>query len=166
MRLWRRHRLWWPCASQTWDGVSSSAANWGYARGLTLPLSSRLLLGRYSEGHDGIPWVLEPSWKFSVKSLYRKLCQGTLEHFSDIWKVVVPMKVRIFLWQLVRKHLPSNDNINCRRGPLSGRCAFCADAEDTAHIFFLCSLARFMRSAVREQLLLETCLICGCVNPR
>jgi mannosylglycoprotein endo-beta-mannosidase len=106
-----------------------------------------------SDGPDIISWALEPSGKFSVKSLYRKLCQGTpRKHFSDIWKIAVPMKIRIFIWQLLRKRLPSNDNIRRRRGPSSGRCALCSDWEDTTHIFFLCPLARFMWSAVRELL--------------
>jgi hypothetical protein len=106
-----------------------------------------------SEGQDVISWALELSGKFSVKSLYRKLFQGTpRKHFSDIWKVDVPMKICIFLWQLLRKRLPSNDNIHRIRSPSSGRCALCSEAEDTAHIFFLCPLARFMWSAVRELL--------------
>ncbi|XP_071677232.1 uncharacterized protein [Lolium perenne] len=106
-----------------------------------------------SDGPDIISWALEPSGKFSVKSLYRRLCQGTpRKHFSDIWKIAVPMKIRIFIWQLLRNRLPSNDNIRRRRGPSSGRCALCSEVEDTAHIFFLCPLARFMWSAVRELL--------------
>jgi hypothetical protein len=62
------------------------------------------------------------------------------------------MKVCIFLWQLLQKRLPSNDNIHRRRGPLSGRCALCSEMEGTTHIFFLCPLERFMWSAVRELL--------------
>jgi hypothetical protein len=108
------------CAAEGWQVT--------FRRGLgtreRMDLNSILagILGVHlSEGQDVISWLLEPSGKFSVKSLYRKLCQGTpRKHFSDIWKVAVPMKVRIFLWQLVRKCLPSNDNIRRRRGPSTG----------------------------------------------
>jgi hypothetical protein len=60
--------------------------------------------------------------------------------------------VRIFLWQLARKRLPSNENIRRRRGPTTGACALCGETEDNNHIFFSCPLAKFMWSAVRELL--------------
>ena len=85
--------------------------------------------------------------------LYLKLCQGSpRKHFSEIWGIAVSLKIRVFLWQLVRKRLPSSDNICRRRGPASGRCALCDEPEDTNHIFFGCTLARFLWSAVRELL--------------
>jgi hypothetical protein len=74
------------------------------------------------------------------------------KHFREISKIAVPMKIRIFLWQLVRKRLPSNDNVHRRHGPSNGRCAMCDEFEDTSHIFFRCPLAKFMWSAVRELL--------------
>ena len=106
-----------------------------------------------SEGADSLEWMLTPSRKFSVKSLYLMLCQGLPhKHFCQIWGIGVPLKIRIFLWQLARKRLPSNDNIARRKGPSTGRCGLCGDPEDTNHIFFDCTLAKFMWSAVRELL--------------
>ena len=88
-----------------------------------------------------------------VCSLYNKLCQGSpRKHFLEIWRIAVPQKIKIVLWQLIRKRLPSNDNIRRRRGPTTGRCALCDEFEDTNHIFFTCPLARFMWSAVQELL--------------
>ena len=106
-----------------------------------------------SGGADSLEWMLTPSRKFSVKSLYLKLCQGLPQkHFCQIWGIGVPLKIRIFLWQLARKRLPSNDNIARRKGPSTGRCGLCGDPEDTNRIFFDCSLAKFLWSAVRELL--------------
>ena len=62
------------------------------------------------------------------------------------------MKIRVFLWQLVRKRLPTNGNIHSRHGPSTGNCALCGEFEDEDHIFFSCHLAKFMWSAVRELL--------------
>jgi hypothetical protein len=91
---------------------------------------------------DLITWALEPSGKFSVRSLYKKLCQGTpRKQYSDLWRVV-PLKIRVFLWQLVWR----------RHGPSSGRCIMCDNWEDTNHISFSCPLAKFMWSAVGELL--------------
>ena len=106
-----------------------------------------------SEGQDSFSWHLEPSRKFSVKSLYSKLCLGTpRKHFREIWGIAIPLKIRVFLWQLAWKRLPSCDNIIRRRGPSNGLCSLCGQFEDTNHIFFGCSLAKFLWSAVRELL--------------
>ena len=106
-----------------------------------------------SQGPDRLIWALEPSGRFSVSLLYRKLCEGTpRKHFCEIWRVAAPWKIKVFLWQLIRKRLPSNDNIRHRHGPSNGRCALCGEFEDTNHIFFTCPLAKFMWSAMRELL--------------
>jgi hypothetical protein len=98
-------------------------------------------------------WTLETSGRFSVRSLYLKLCQGTpSKYFSDLWRIGVTMKVQIFLCQVARKRLPSNENIRRRRGSAMGACALCWETEDNNHIFFSCPLAKFMWSAVRELL--------------
>jgi hypothetical protein len=88
-----------------------------------------------------------------VRSLYRRLCEGSpRRHYTAIWRIAVPLMIRVFLWQLIRKRLPTNGNICQRQGPTTGRCALCGEHEDTNHIFFECHLARFMWSAVRELL--------------
>jgi hypothetical protein len=102
---------------------------------------------------DCMSWVLEPSGRFTVRSLYRKLCEGNpSKFFGAIWHFAIPSRIRIFLSQLARKRLPTNANIRQRRGPSTGRCALCGEFEDTNHIFFECGLAKFLWSAVRELL--------------
>jgi hypothetical protein len=68
------------------------------------------------QGKDQIRWHLENSRKFSVKSLYFKLSQGTsVAHFKDMWESRVPLKIKIFSWQLALDKLPSNLQIATRR---------------------------------------------------
>ncbi|KAK1607529.1 hypothetical protein QYE76_031202 [Lolium multiflorum] len=106
-----------------------------------------------SEPQDRISWSLEPNGKFSVRSLYKSLCQDIPhKYYGIVWEIKVPLKVRIFLWQLSKRRLPSNDNIRRRKGPSNGTCALCLEVEDNNHIFFRCPLARFMWSAVRDLL--------------
>jgi hypothetical protein len=108
---------------------------------------------RPADSPGRMTWVLEPSGRFTVRSLYRKLCEGTpSKFFVAIWHLAIPSRIRIFLWQLARKRLPTNDNIRQRRGPSTGRCALCGEIEDTNHIFFECGMAKFMWSAVRKLL--------------
>ena len=52
---------------------------------------------RPSEDPDTISWALEPSGVFSTRSLYRKLCTCPSSLIAkDIWKVRVPLKIKIF----------------------------------------------------------------------
>ena len=64
----------------------------------------------------------------------------------------IPLKIRIFLCQPIRKRLPSNYTTRHRQGPSNGWCSLCGQREDVDHILFTCSLTRFMWSAVRELL--------------
>ena len=68
----------------------------------------------------------------------------------EIWRADAPLKVRIFLWQLARRLLPSNDQIALRHGPSNGQCALCGEPENVDHIFFGCVLAKFIWSGLRE----------------
>jgi hypothetical protein len=65
---------------------------WGnLSREVTVPPTSEL--------QDDISWAIEPSRILSVRSMYPKLCQGIPnKHFSDLWRIAIPMKVHIFLW--------------------------------------------------------------------
>ena len=94
---------------------------------------------------DGL-WNLQGGSQFD-------LCQGTpKKHFGYIWRIAIPLQIQVFLWQLVRKRLPTRANIVHRHGPSSGVCALCGEYEYTNHIFCTCPLAKFMWSAVRELL--------------
>jgi hypothetical protein len=56
-----------------------------------------MLLGtNLSSRPDELTWTLERSGKFSVNSLYRKLCQGIVrKHYSELWRVAIPLKISV-----------------------------------------------------------------------
>jgi hypothetical protein len=98
-----------------------------------------------------ISWRLEPSWLFSTRSLYLGLCKGHEVPLTKfIWNYPLPLKIKVFTWQLARGRLPSNDQIYSRGGPSDGTCALCGHPENVDHIFFQCHLANFMWSGLRE----------------
>jgi hypothetical protein len=85
--------------------------------------------------------------------MYNKLSESASVAFArDIWEAKIPLKIRIFTWQLVLDRLPSSLLISSRHGPATGRCALCNSPENADHIFFSCSLARFMWSVVSQLL--------------
>ena len=48
-----------------------------------------------------------------------------LGHALLLWQAVMPLKIKIFLWQASRGRLPATDQIRKRNGPGSDRCAPC-----------------------------------------
>lgn len=67
-----------------------------------------------------------------------------------LWKAGIPLKIKIFMWQMFRNRLPTSDNMAKRNGPSNGTCAICGLVEDANHVFSGCCLARFAWSAVRD----------------
>jgi hypothetical protein len=73
-----------------------------------------------------ISWCLEQSGKFSTRSLYLALCKKPdvlLTRF--IWDNHLPLKIKIFTWQLSRGRLPSNEQIHSQGGRADGLCDLC-----------------------------------------
>jgi hypothetical protein len=90
--------------------------------------------------------------------MYVKLSQGaSIAHFKDLWAARVPLKIKIFSWQMALDRIPSSSNVAAKRGPGNGRCALCNEQEDAAHIFFACSPARFTWSVLRQLLGCSCC---------
>jgi hypothetical protein len=61
---------------------------------------------------DSTSWSFETSGRFLVSSLYRKINQGpSLPHEKLIWKAKLPLKIKIFLWQMAKGKMPASDQI-------------------------------------------------------
>lgn len=107
---------------------------------------------------DRVSWKFESSGIFSSRSMYRALCADPVVTCSKlIWEAHMPKKIKIFLWQLLRGRLPTNDHIHHRGGPSDGKCALCGAPENVEHIFFSCVLAQFSWSGVRAMLGVNWC---------
>jgi hypothetical protein len=96
----------------------------------------------FGQGNDQVSWGLEASGDISTKSVYYWLSLGGRDH--KLLGRVVPLKIKVFLWQMLRGRLPLGDQLVKRRGPSDGNCALCGEREDCNHIFFECYLAKFM----------------------
>ena len=64
----------------------------------------------------------------------------------------MPLKIKIFTWQLLRDRLPSGVEVVKRFGPGDGTCPLCAVPESGTHILFSCPAARFLWSFLAEAL--------------
>jgi len=94
---------------------------------------------------DSFCWGFSGSGTFSVKSA-TWLAHSHIAHpapiwpFKDIWKMDVPPKIRLFLWQLLHNALPLRDTLYCRGLQIARTCPWCtADPETNDHLFWECS---------------------------
>jgi hypothetical protein len=55
-----------------------------------------------------------------------------------IWKLKIPLKIKVFLWNLGRGALLTKDNLTKRRWKGSLTCCFCNRNESIHHRFFDC----------------------------
>jgi hypothetical protein len=59
---------------------------------------------------DRFVWGLHQNELFSVKSMYRALPYNTL-----IWKLKLPLKIKVFLWYLYKGVILTKDNLARRQ---------------------------------------------------
>lgn len=102
-------------------------------------------------GRDEVSWKLEASGCFSSHSLYKEIFKVSNPcDLKGLWKIRLPSKIKIFLWQAARNRITSGDQVQKRHGPGDGKCVWCGEIEDRDHLLFRCIVARFMWSAIRE----------------
>lgn len=117
-----------------WDAVLSQTAN--------------IVL---THEQDEFRWNLTSSGMFSVKSHYLALVHCDIPNINNqLWKLKVPLKVRIFLWYLCQGVVLTKDNLAKRNWQGSTRCCFCHHEETIKHLFFDCRLARTVWSIIQS----------------
>ena len=107
---------------------------------------------------DQVIWDLCHNKKFSTKSVY-KLLEKTVvgPNYKWLWKTKVPLKIRIFLWQLVQDAVPTRENMKKRKWLGNPCCSFCDQMETSNHLFFSCTTAKSVWGIVGAVLKTETC---------
>ena len=59
-----------------------------------------------------------------------------------IWKIKVPLKIKIFMWFLHREVILTKDNLAKRNWNGNKCCSFCDKEETIHHLFFECPFAK------------------------
>ena len=54
-----------------------------------------------NENPDAISWSLNSGGRFTTKSVYKRLERDLSgPNYKWVWKAAIPLKIKIFLWQL------------------------------------------------------------------
>lgn len=96
--------------------------------------------------NDKLVWNLTKTGVFSVKSFYNALCVQQIDiPLKKIWSFKILLKIKIFIWILLRGKILTKDNL-FRRGWRKGetKCQIWDKHESIQHLFFDCSLVRLI----------------------
>ena len=61
-----------------------------------------------------------------------------------LWKLKVPLKIKVFLWFLNRKVLLTKDNLARRKWQGCTKCSFCGSEETVEHLLISCPFAKIV----------------------
>jgi hypothetical protein len=94
---------------------------------------------------DSFRWDLTANGLFYVQSLYQEILNnGTVRDNKDLWKLKIPLKIKVFMWYLKRGVTLTKDNLAKRNWPGNQTCCFCSRLETINHLFFRCTYASFI----------------------
>ncbi|XP_073362839.1 uncharacterized protein [Aegilops tauschii subsp. strangulata] len=133
---------------------------------MSIPLSFRVQ-------QDFWAWHYDKRGVFSVRSAYKMISgikhqrEEWLEHrasnsnkeaekkaWSQIWKVKIPSKVRVFVWRLAQMSLPTGTVRHSRKMATSPSCSICNEEVDSwRHSLFDCRMARCVWALSDEDVL-------------
>ncbi|CAL1378184.1 unnamed protein product [Linum trigynum] len=106
---------------------------------------------------DRLIWHASPDGVFSVKSAYhlavslekrRGVWKSTVSWMDRsswirVWEADIPPKLRVFLWQILNRILPTTEALIGKQAPVNPRCPVCwASSETMEHLFLECPVAR------------------------
>jgi hypothetical protein len=114
-------------------------------------LLQRLASIQLEPGPDEFRWNLHENGLFSVHSMYNALTQPVvpIDNNKKIWKMKIPLKIKIFAWYLRRGVILTKDNLVRRNWTGSKTCVFCSHDETIKHLFFQCNFARSIWSIIQ-----------------
>ena len=99
---------------------------------------------------DKFRWNLHQNGKFTVKSMYDAMVHSDVPVDNrKLWKLKMPLRVKIFLWFLNRGVILTRDNLARRNWQGSKTCVFCQHDMSIKHLFFECKFARAIRVIVQ-----------------
>lgn len=74
---------------------------------------------------------------------------GNVVQNKTMWKLKIPLKIKIFLWYLKKGVVLTKDNVLRRNWKRNKKYSFCSQDETIKHLFFDCHVAKFMWRAIQ-----------------
>lgn len=118
-------------------------------------LVSRLPSSLCDDKEDKWQWQFNGNTEFSVASLRRHFDHHILpssSNYKSYWNRLVPKKVNVFIWRLIRDCLPTSINLFAKGIDVTTvRCNNCkGGVEFTKHVFQECAFVKHTRGLLRR----------------
>ena len=128
--------------------LSSTPLNISFRRSLVAnnlllwhQLVARVMGIQLQDQSDTFVWSLHQNGFFSVRSMYRAITTtNIIPHNHIIWKLKLPLKIKIFMWYLIKRVTLTKDNLARRRWKWSLKCCYCNLDETIQHLFFIATM--------------------------
>jgi hypothetical protein len=92
---------------------------------------------------DEVTWSLTTNKRFSTKSVYQFVETNLAgAHYKCIWKAKLPLKIKVFMWQLYLDAVLTRENQK-KIWPGSPLCSFCENVETANQLFVLVGLLKW-----------------------
>lgn len=102
-----------------------------------------------SEDEDRLIWLFTASGQLAVRSFYKSMkSQCVIFSNKFLWKVKIPLKIKTFLWLMLKDSILTRDNLWRRGWKGVKSCLFCGADESIDHLFFQCPVANFVWKVV------------------
>nr|CAD1817778.1 unnamed protein product [Ananas comosus var. bracteatus] len=131
-----------------WHKILSSANTTDQSVHLSIAaLKERISSFRTGQGTDIVYWRWNPDGRFTVSSTYAMLSDGGTRNAraNDIWRLRIPLKVKVFYWLVLKKKILTMDNLVKRGWTGNTSCVLCgSEIETIDHLFTQCVFFRFL----------------------
>jgi len=112
-------------------------------------LAARLANITLNHERDDLKWNIDQAGVFTVKSHYLGLIHHNIPNTNKkLWKLKIPLKIKIFIWYLKQGVILTKDNMARRNWQGSQQCCFCHEDETIQHLFFDCRVTRLLWASV------------------
>jgi hypothetical protein len=126
---------------------------------------------RMNQPADVFMWNLHQDGKFTVCSLYLALINNGVAHVNrQLWRLKVPLKIKIFMWYMRKEVVITKDNLGRRNWGVANNVAFVYGMS----LFNTCFLSVIMRdsfgdyfkllSASHHRIMFSICLPYGYIR--
>ena len=97
---------------------------------------------------DRVQWNIGSTGRFQVKGLYLSLRAAGIFPHKFLWKIKIPLKVKIFIWLALKNRILTKDNLAKRGWTGNEQCHFCSQQETVEHLLFRCCLSKMVWQVV------------------
>ncbi len=152
----------WGARGWRWRKILAGVATTSQRDGARVSrLRAAIPRGPSGNSRDEVRWRWGAAERFSVKSVYTFLQDGGVSdvRYSKIWGIKAPVKVKVFVWLVLKNRVLTRDNLLKRGWRGDDGCELCTERSETVnHLFLNCRFPKeLLHGLLSNKAFLRTC---------